>query len=243
MPTMPLTTLPMKLALALCLALSLAACDNSGKTEAKEIKEQVQRAYGSKDFAKVLGLAQKGLTFSREKLGDTAPDTLYFAQAISEAQFNLRNPRGAITAIKQELLMREAAGQAENKLQKRRTLLIQLAEENGDTLTAADQAVKVSRGINMGQGMDPQPVYQVQTNYPPEQYQRGVEGDVEIAYDLDATGAVASARVNKSTPPIVFDQAALESFRKWRFTPMLDKAGQPIQGRGFKFTLAFRLRK
>ena len=70
-----------------------------------------------------------------------------------------------------------------------------------------------------------------------------VEGDVEIAYSLDAAGAVTEARVAKSTPPMVFDQAALESFRKWRFTPMLDKAGQPIAAGGFAFTVAFRMKQ
>lgn len=95
----------------------------------------------------------------------------------------------------------------------------------------------------MAPGKDPQPVYRTQTMYPPDQYQQRIEGDVEITFDLDAAGAVAGARVSKSTPSSVFDQAALESFRKWRFTPMLDKTGQPVSGRGFQFTLAFRLGK
>ena len=86
-----------------------------------------------------------------------------------------------------------------------------------------------------------QPVYKADTDYPPDQYRQKVEGDVDIAFDLDPTGAVIGARVVKSTPPMVFDQAALESFRKWRFTPMLDSTGQPVSGSGFKFTIAFRM--
>ncbi len=72
-------------------------------------------------------------------------------------------------------------------------------------------------------------------------YQQKIEGDVNIAYSLDRTGAVTDARVASATPARVFDQAALESFKQWRFTPMLDKSGNPISASGFKFTLAFRL--
>ena len=229
--------------LILGLGLALAACGDDGKAEVRGLKEQVQRAYGNKDFSKALGLAQKGLTAARKSLGDKAPDTLYFVQAVSEANLNMRNVRGAMDALRQEMDMRAAAGQTEQRLQARRTLLIQLAEENGEKAVAGEQAVMVARGIGMGAGKDPQRVYRTETAYPPDQYRRQVEGDVEIAYSLDAAGAVTEARVAKSTPPMVFDQAALESFRKWRFTPMLDKAGQPIAAGGFAFTVAFRMKQ
>jgi protein TonB len=143
--------------------------------------------------------------------------------------------------MKQELAMRAAAGQDEKRLQARRTLLIKIAEESNDKLTAADQAVEVARGIEMGRGKDPQPVYRTQTSYPPAMYQQRIEGDVDIAYSLDPNGIVTDARVASSTPARVFDQAALESFKQWRFTPMLDAKGQPVSASGFKFTLAFRL--
>jgi len=232
----------MAVTLTFGLATVLGGCGDQKRDEVKSLKEQVQRAYGSKDFAKALGLSQKGLILSREHMGDTAPDTLYFAQAISEANLNTRNVRGAISALKQELALRAAAKQTEQKLQARRTLLIQLAEQNGDKLTAAEQAVLVSKGIEMGQGKDPQPVYRTQVMYPPQQYQQKVEGDVDIGYGLDATGAVTGAYIKRADPSQVFDQAALESFRQWRFTPMLDNLGRPVAASGFTFTLAFRLK-
>lgn len=222
------------------LSLILAGCDDSAR-EVKDVKAEVQRAFGAKDFRKGLELSQRGLTLARDSLGDKAPDTLYFVQAISENTLALGNMRGTMAALKQEIAMRAAAGQDERRLQQRRTLLIKLAEENGDKLTAADQAVAVARGINMSQGKDPQPVYRAETAYPPELYQQRIEGDVEIAYSLDSTGLVTDARVVRATPARVFDQAALDSFRKWRFTPMIDKTGRPISASGFKFTLAFRL--
>jgi TonB family protein len=232
----------LSIVMMLGLTTALAGCGDRNTEEIKSLKEQVQRAYGSKDFAKVLGLSQKGLTLARQHMGDTAADTLYFVQAISEANLNMRNMRGAISALKQELSMRAAAKQTEQRLQPRRTLLIQLAEQNGDKLTAAEQAVLVAKGIEMGPGKDPQAVYRTQVMYPPQQFQQKIEGDVEIGYGLDATGAVVGAYIKKANPTQVFDQAALESFRQWRFTPMLDNAGRPISASGFTFTLAFRLK-
>jgi len=221
----------------------LAACGDNEQTQVKSLKEQVQVAYGNKEFAKALSLAEKGLPMARKVEGDRGADTLYFAQALSENYLMMRNARSAMGALKQEIQMRLAAGQTEKKVQPRRTLLIQLAEENGDKLTAADQAVAVARGIEMGQGKDPQPVYRAPTAYPPDQFRARTEGDVQISYSIDNTGAVTEAHVIKSTPPQVFDQAAIESFRKWRFTPMLDKSGSPMSASSLTFTLAFRLGK
>ncbi len=219
----------------------VAACGEDGKREVRELRTQVQQAYGTKNFKKGLELSQKGLVAAREALGDKAPDTLYFVQAISENTLATGNMRAAIAAMKQEIAMRAAAGQDEKKLQPRRTLLIKIAEESDDKLTAVEQAIEVSRGIDMKRGKDPQPVYRTPTNYPVEMYRQKIEGDVDIAYGLDQNGAVTEARVTTSTPARVFDQAALESFKAWRFTPMLDSNGRPISASGFKFTLAFRL--
>jgi TonB family protein len=224
-------------------ALTLSACDDSGVREVKELKSQVQLAFGNKDFGRVLTLSQKGLALARESMGETAPDTLYFVQGISEAYLKMRNARGAIAALTNELDMRAAAGQKETKLQPRRTLLIKLAEEAGDKTTAIDQAIKVAKGIEMGPGKQPQPVYQMAAYYPPQPYQQKIEGSVDIGFNLDGTGGVVGARVLRSTPAGVFDAAALEAFRKWRYTPMIDKSGRPVSASGFTYTMQFSLRK
>jgi len=49
--------------------------------------------------------------------------------------------------------------------------------------------------------------------------------------------------VVKSTPPQVFDQVALETFKKWRFTPMISSDGRAIPGSGYKFTMLIRQRR
>src|SRR5262249_36041831 len=152
------------------------------------------------------------------------------------------NVPGAMRALKQELEMRAAAGQSESKLQRRRTLLIQMAEENRDPATAIDQTVIIAKSIEMEPGKDPQPTYRTQTNYPPNLYRDGVEGDVYLAFGLTAEGTPINVRVIKATPPDVFNNAAMDSLKEWRFTPVI-RAGAPVASTGHHFTLAFRLGK
>jgi protein TonB len=150
-----------------------------------------------------------------------------------------RNMAAAARAMKVELELRTKAGQSEQKLQPRRTLLIKLAEEAGDTQTAVEQTVLVAKGIDMKMGKDPQPTYRPENIYPPELYTKGVQGDVELSFNLDPNGTPVAVRVVRATPPNVFDTVAVESFKKWRFTPFIEN-GAPVSSVGHTFTLAFR---
>jgi TonB family protein len=228
--------------LALCLLLTVGGCNDSEQHKVKGLKMQVQDSYGAKKFGKGLQLAQEGLKLSLDVNGPKAPDTLYFAQAITENQLGLHNVEGAMRALKQEVDMRAAAGQKESKLQRRRTLLIQMAEENHDPATAIAQTVIIAKSIGMGPGKDPQPTYRSATVYPPKLYHDGVEGDVDLGFGLTAEGSPINVRVLHATPPDVFNTAAMESLKTWRFTPMI-RDGQPVASTGHHFTLAFRLGK
>ncbi len=226
--------------LAMWLLLLVGGCGESEQHKVKGLKMQVQNAYGEKKFAQGLSAAQEGLKLSLEVNGPKAPDTLYFVQAITESQMGLRNTQGAMRALKQELEMRTAAGQSESKLQRRRTLLIQMAEENRDPTTAIEQTVIIAKSIEMAPGKDPQPTYRAPTNYPPNLYRDGVEGDVELGFGLTTEGSPINVRVIKATPPDVFNAAAMESLKDWRFTPVI-REGQAVPSTGHHFTLAFRL--
>jgi TonB family protein len=68
-----------------------------------------------------------------------------------------------------------------------------------------------NRGLQLVGGAGPK--------YPPAAQEQGIEGEVEIAYDVSVEGEVQNARVVKSTPPGVFDEAALTTVRSWRFNP------------------------
>ena len=55
--------------------------------------------------------------------------------------------------------------------------------------------------------------------YPAESREAKVEGSVLVIYDVNEEGLVGNIRVVSSSPVGVFDQAAIEFVRTWRFQP------------------------
>jgi protein TonB len=55
--------------------------------------------------------------------------------------------------------------------------------------------------------------------YPRIAQRQGIEGFVTLRLRIDATGRVQDAVVVKAEPPGVFDDAALQTARRYRFTP------------------------
>lgn len=226
--------------LALTLSLSLLGGCSDPKREIKDLKSMVQVTYGEKKYKESAANAAKGLQLALANIGAKHPDTLYFAQALSEAYVQLHDKKNALASLNKEIELRLGAGQSEQKLQIRRTTAIKFAEEMGDRRMAAVHALAIAKAIEMGPGKDPQPVYRTDTKYPAEQYNKGQEGDVVIRYSLDDNGSVLAASVVRGTPPDVFNDAALSSFKQWRFTPMV-KNGAPVPVSDLEFTVMFRM--
>ena len=59
----------------------------------------------------------------------------------------------------------------------------------------------------------------VPPEYPKDALKRGIGGEVRVRFTLDADGKVRSAEVVNSSPADVFDRAALDAVRRWRFKP------------------------
>lgn len=59
----------------------------------------------------------------------------------------------------------------------------------------------------------------VPPEYPKDALKRGLGGEVRVRFTLDADGKVKSAEVVNSSPAEVFDRAALDAVRRWRFKP------------------------
>ena len=76
--------------------------------------------------------------------------------------------------------------------------------------------------------------------YPANAQAQGVEGEVVVVYDVTVEGEVTNARVVSSTPPGVFDEAALAAVRSWRFNPpYVDGVAQPSRAR--QSTVGFQI--
>lgn len=76
--------------------------------------------------------------------------------------------------------------------------------------------------------------------YPPAARAEGIEGVVLVEYRVDAEGRVRAPRVVRAEPPGVFDAAALDAVRSWRYRPWR-RDGRPVPVEGVQSTLRFRL--
>lgn len=56
--------------------------------------------------------------------------------------------------------------------------------------------------------------------YPPAALRSGDSGEVVVEFTVNPDGSVSSPRVVRANPPRVFDRAALNAVRSWRFQPI-----------------------
>ena len=87
---------------------------------------------------------------------------------------------------------------------------------------------------------DASPLVRVLPSYPPLAIRRGLEGRVLIAFTIEKDGSVQDARVVASEPNGIFDAAALEAVRQWRYAPKIVE-GEPVEQRDQRISIPFRL--
>lgn len=83
---------------------------------------------------------------------------------------------------------------------------------------------KDDTGIEIGVGgggivayLRPQPVY------PTRPLTKGIEGHVDLAFDIAVTGSTANIRVIDAQPQGVFERAAINALKKWKYkVPVID---------------------
>lgn len=75
--------------------------------------------------------------------------------------------------------------------------------------------------------------------YPNRARERGIEGWVRLEIVVKPNGTVGDARVIDANPKQIFDQAALEAIRRWRFKPAY-KDGRAVEQRAVQ-EIGFRL--
>lgn len=63
------------------------------------------------------------------------------------------------------------------------------------------------------------PVKRVEPQYPPEAARAGTTGYVELEFEVDPSGKVASVSVVSAKPMRTFEQAAVRALKQWQFEP------------------------
>ena len=66
---------------------------------------------------------------------------------------------------------------------------------------------------------EPKRTHYVAPDYPQEALQKKLRGEVQVRITVGSDGKVRDAVVANSSPPGVFDRAALAAVRRWRYQP------------------------
>lgn len=83
------------------------------------------------------------------------------------------------------------------------------------------------------------PLERVQPKYPSRALSRHIEGHVTIEFTITPHGSVTDARIVSATPEDIFDEAALDAIRQWKFKQKIVN-GEAVEQRAVQ-TLQFKL--
>lgn len=104
------------------------------------------------------------------------------------------------------------------------TAQINMDMPNIDTMVSQGEGMSMA-GINVGSNSlsgfssDAVATMRVPPNYPQKAKRAGLEGYVTMAVDIRANGTVSNVEVIESNPPRLFDDAAVQAMKRWRFRP------------------------
>lgn len=108
----------------------------------------------------------------------------------------------------------------------------EVQEERGRETPAPPSASGDGSGGGNGEGAGmavtaPAVISSVRPNYPRSAKNAEVEGVAYVTLSVDASGNVTEAVIAGSTGNPALDRAAVEAAYQWRFSPALDRYGQP----------------
>jgi len=113
--------------------------------------------------------------------------------------------------------------------------------DTGNVLPMFDSNIELTGGPDVGGGAmdsDIVPLVRVEPQYPERARQRGVEGWVVVEFTISAAGTVKSPRIIAYHPSTVFNRAALQAIRKWKYNPKIEE-GVAVERPGVQVRLTF----
>ncbi|QLE87366.1 energy transducer TonB [Shewanella sp. Scap07] len=74
------------------------------------------------------------------------------------------------------------------------------------------------------------PVIQISPQYPIDAAQRGKEGYVIVNFDISSSGSVENVSVVEAHPKRIFNRAAIQAIKKWKYKPKIENGQAVPQG-------------
>jgi protein TonB len=106
-----------------------------------------------------------------------------------------------------------------------------------------DTKVDMKGGLDLGAApsdTEAVPVVRIDPIYPPLAAQRNLEGWVSIKFDIGPSGNVLNPKVIGADPPRIFDDAAINAVKKWKYKPQV-KDGKPTTTKNQTVRITFKL--
>jgi protein TonB len=91
-----------------------------------------------------------------------------------------------------------------------------------------------------GSDRDAVPQVRIQPDYPIQARQKGIEGWVDVQFNVGSDGSVRSPVVLNAQPKDIFDSAALQAIRGWKYNPRIQD-GKPVERAGLRVRIRFEL--
>jgi protein TonB len=91
-----------------------------------------------------------------------------------------------------------------------------------------------------GSDRDAVPQVRIQPDYPIQARQKGIEGWVDVKFTVGVDGSVRDAVVVNAQPKRIFDRAAIQAVKGWKYNPKIED-GRPVERRGLRVRIRFQL--
>ncbi len=86
------------------------------------------------------------------------------------------------------------------------------------------------------------PIVRVEPRYPIKAAKNGIEGWVQLLFDINELGEVVNVKVVDAEPKRIFNKAAKQALQKWKYQPQKAK-GKSIMQQGLSVLLSFNMEK
>lgn len=137
----------------------------------------------------------------------------------------------------------EALTQLNDDIKTKREEIAKENEANDEKAVPAEEVAKIEE-------VKPEPpkiipakiISRSAPRYPNRALKKNTEGWVQVEFAIDTKGVPYNIKVIESQPSDIFDDAALKSVKKWRFSPARNqKTGLPVETKKITTKVQFRL--
>ena len=94
--------------------------------------------------------------------------------------------------------------------------------------------------VSTGSDRDAVPQVRIQPDYPIQARQKGIEGWVDVKFNVGADGSVRNPVVVNAQPKKIFDRAAIQAVKGWKYNPKIED-GRAVERKGLKVRIRFQL--